>query len=242
MAQTKVITQLFQKQDSAFDTTNPYFLGAEQRFVGSLLNSHVNNLEEQLLLGVDNVTTKWTEDGVTYTSKMFIDNERNFSGDSFYLLYTEDYSSNTSEYYGHFDDSNEDSPSLVVSSSREIKGKPGEILIAGEDGDGSYVFNDSYVNATFEELNPGYSINLEPIGDVGMTFDDDGNLVVNPDGLIARRDILYFRKKGDAEQISTSYLPIDGDVQIAEKITYYVQNSDPNDKKLVTREIITNKI
>lgn len=61
---TNVIKQLKQKTDSAFSSS--IYLGAEQRFVGALRQSHNDNLEEQSILGVDCVTTE-TWSGTTHT-------------------------------------------------------------------------------------------------------------------------------------------------------------------------------
>ena len=59
-----VIKQIRQKSDSGFSSS--INLGAEQRFVGALRQSHNDNLEEQSILGVDCITTE-TWDGDIHT-------------------------------------------------------------------------------------------------------------------------------------------------------------------------------
>ena len=49
--EAEVIRYLRRKSSSGFES--PTYLGAEQRFVGALRNSSVNNLEEQYTLGTD---------------------------------------------------------------------------------------------------------------------------------------------------------------------------------------------
>lgn len=49
--EAEVIRYLRRKSSSGFEL--PTYLGAEQRFVGALRNSSVNNLEEQYILGTD---------------------------------------------------------------------------------------------------------------------------------------------------------------------------------------------
>ena len=49
--EAEVIRYLRRKSSSGFES--PTYLGAEQRFVGALRNSSVNNLEEQYILGTD---------------------------------------------------------------------------------------------------------------------------------------------------------------------------------------------
>lgn len=49
--EAEVIRYLRRKSSSGFES--PTYLGAEQRFVGALRNSNVNNLEEQYILGTD---------------------------------------------------------------------------------------------------------------------------------------------------------------------------------------------
>ena len=65
---SSVIKQIKQKTGSEFSSS--IHLGAEQRFVGALRQSHNDNLEEQSILGVDCVTTEtWSGDTHTITKE-----------------------------------------------------------------------------------------------------------------------------------------------------------------------------
>nr|DAD62365.1 MAG TPA: hypothetical protein [Caudoviricetes sp.] len=57
---TNVIKYIKQKSSSGFNQS-PTYLGAEQRFVGALRNSGVNNLEEQYILGTDTYTERYID-------------------------------------------------------------------------------------------------------------------------------------------------------------------------------------
>jgi len=66
----EVVKYLRHKNASGFDSIS--WLGAEQRFVGGLRNSGVNNLEEQLILGTDTYTVTYEdEDENTIIEKYF---------------------------------------------------------------------------------------------------------------------------------------------------------------------------
>lgn len=56
-----VIKYIRQKSSNGFDQS-PVYLGAEQRYVGALRNSGINNLEEQYILGTDTYTEKYYDD------------------------------------------------------------------------------------------------------------------------------------------------------------------------------------
>ena len=78
------IKQLKTKNNGSF--SSPVYFGAEQRFVGALRGCHLDNLEEQYILGVDCVTTEeWTSDMKTHTiTKEFHDSTQ--STDNYYKL------------------------------------------------------------------------------------------------------------------------------------------------------------
>ena len=59
MANAEVVRFFRRKSSTGYDS--PTYLGAEQRFVGALRNSGVNNLEEQYILGTDTYTEKYTD-------------------------------------------------------------------------------------------------------------------------------------------------------------------------------------
>lgn len=71
--EAQIISMLKQKSDNG--DFNPLYLGPEQRYIGALRKSNNNNIEEQLLLGVDRIITSWNEDNVTREHIEFRDNE-----------------------------------------------------------------------------------------------------------------------------------------------------------------------
>ena len=58
--EAEVIRYLRRKSSSGFES--PTYLGAEQRFVGALRNSSVNNLEEQYILGTDTYSETYVDE------------------------------------------------------------------------------------------------------------------------------------------------------------------------------------
>ena len=60
MANTQVISQIKEKINSSGDQAL-YHIGPELKYVGALLSSNNNNLEEQLLIGVDRIVKEQTE-------------------------------------------------------------------------------------------------------------------------------------------------------------------------------------
>lgn len=71
--EAQIISMLRQKSDNG--NFSPLYLGPEQRYIGALRKSNNNNIEEQLLLGVDRIITSWDEDNVTREHIEFRDNE-----------------------------------------------------------------------------------------------------------------------------------------------------------------------
>jgi len=72
-SEAQIISMLKQKSDNG--NFSPLYLGPEQRYIGALRKSNNNNIEEQLLLGVDRIITSWNEDNVTREHIEFRDNE-----------------------------------------------------------------------------------------------------------------------------------------------------------------------
>lgn len=72
-SEVQIISMLKQKSDSG--DFNPLYLGPEQRYVGALRKSNNNNIEEQLLLGVDRIITSWNEGDTIREHIEFRDNE-----------------------------------------------------------------------------------------------------------------------------------------------------------------------
>lgn len=71
--EVQIISMLKQKSDNG--DFNPLYLGPEQQYVGALRKSNNNNIEEQLLLGVDRIITSWNEGDTIREHIEFRDNE-----------------------------------------------------------------------------------------------------------------------------------------------------------------------
>lgn len=72
-SEAQIISMLRQKSDNG--NFSPLYLGPEQRYVGALRKSNNNNIEEQLLLGVDRIITSWNEGDTIREHIEFRDNE-----------------------------------------------------------------------------------------------------------------------------------------------------------------------
>lgn len=85
----EVIKQLKTKSNNSF--SSPVYLGAEQRFIGPLRGSNIDNLEEQYILGVDCVTTEeWDSNTNTHIiTKEFYDGTQTTS--KYYKLVITEY-------------------------------------------------------------------------------------------------------------------------------------------------------
>lgn len=95
-----IVTEIRQKTSGGFET--PVKLGANQRFVSALLNSHNNNLEEQSILGVDCLETSWSVNDVDYITKKFYNGDlTSVSNNGYYILFITDYTNSeaTADYY-----------------------------------------------------------------------------------------------------------------------------------------------
>lgn len=97
VSNNQVIKEVRRKSASG-DFENPVKIGADQKFVSSLLNSHNNNLEEQSILGVDCFAIEWQDDNIGYITKRYVDgqNTEGISEEGYYILFIKDYT-NTSE-------------------------------------------------------------------------------------------------------------------------------------------------
>ena len=102
MAQQSIVKEIRRKASSG-DFETPVKIGAEQRFVGALLNSHNNNLEEQSILGNDCLTVSWEDaNKVKYITKKFYNGDlSSVSSNGYYILFISDYSESevTAEFY-----------------------------------------------------------------------------------------------------------------------------------------------
>ena len=99
------IVSVLQQKDSE-GNYHPFHIGPEQRYVGATRKTNNNNLEEQLLLGIDRIKTSWIEEGIKREKIEFRDNERTDDNgyyilDSYIYLDENDiYTENNSLYIG----------------------------------------------------------------------------------------------------------------------------------------------
>lgn len=89
MSKANIVTGLLKKTNTgSFDSM---FLGPEQRYVGPLRGTTINNLEEQLTLGPDRIITTWSDDIAEYEKIEFTPQEdvdatgSSFSGNTLVL-------------------------------------------------------------------------------------------------------------------------------------------------------------
>ena len=67
-----VISKLSKKSSTGFDT--PYPIGTDAKYISGVRGTHVNNIEEQFLIGFDCITTtKILEDGTEFVVQEFRD-------------------------------------------------------------------------------------------------------------------------------------------------------------------------
>lgn len=101
MAIGNVVKMLRTKNASGF--SSPSYIGAEQYFVSPIRGSSSNNLEEQLLIGIDCETTSWTEaDGTKRITKEF---RKEDTVSNYYKLEIYQYTNSSilEEYIGYVD-------------------------------------------------------------------------------------------------------------------------------------------
>lgn len=102
MAIGNVIKMFRTKNVNGF--SSPSYIGAEQYFVSPIRGSSSNNLEEQLLIGIDCETTSWIEDdGTKRITKEFRTGDTEFN---YYKLEIYQYANSSilDEYIGYVND------------------------------------------------------------------------------------------------------------------------------------------
>lgn len=160
-----VITEVRRKTSGEFET--PVKLGAEQRYVGALLNTHNNNLEEQSIMGLDSLQLAWVDDttNIKYTTTKFYNGDiSSVSSNGYYILFASDYSGSTATEDFYFD------------------------------GVGVY-FPDSASGGTSFRLEEDGSYSLLMDKTELYAFDDDEQaLKIKPYDRIVTKEILCFRK------------------------------------------------
>ena len=88
-----IVTEIKRKNVDGFGPSIPF--GTDQRFIGALLNSGNNNLEEQSLMGVDCTAVIWTDSNDIHymTKKFYNESAVTISTNGYYILFVTDYSS-----------------------------------------------------------------------------------------------------------------------------------------------------
>lgn len=163
-----VITEIRRKMSGEFET--PVKIGAEQRFVGAMLNSHNNNLEEQNIMGLDRIVSTWENKRVRYTTTKYYDGNASVASSiGYYILFeqeatTQDHA--VAEF--KFENQNYILPEYDKSSARFI------------------------LNSNSSEENPQYDLSLE---DVDLYNYQNGVLETNPDFDSVASEF-YFSGKG----------------------------------------------
>jgi hypothetical protein len=179
-----VIKYLRQKAKNGFDNIITY-LGAEQRFVGALRNTNLNNLEEQYIIGTDSYSEAYKDnDGNDVVEISYHINDATHSKTNYYMLKQTYY--NTDKIYTEYKYKDDDTLTLESSESCSI-----------HYGDGST----SYPDET--------SIYIEETGDDESAFifsDSDNTLTISPNNFnIEEEDELhYITDEGETDLLVAS--------------------------------------
>lgn len=156
----EVVRYLRRKNDGGFDA--PTYLGAEQRFVGALRNSSINNLEEQYILGTDTYTETYTDaDGNEVVEKSYHINDAAHSLTGYYKLVTKNYKNGIMNEDFFFDGNQmklpNDTSEVIFGDGEELYPDIHEVYCVNEttfieDGDILKVFPSSYTVIRTEDL------------------------------------------------------------------------------------------
>lgn len=194
--ENNVIRYLRRKGDFDFEPVT--WIGSEQRFVGPLRNSNINNLEEQYILGTD-----------TYT-EFYEDNSGNSVIEKSFCI-TNDNLDNIINYYKMI--------SVIYKNpifKNDISFIDGEMQMTNKYND--IVFGDG--SSEYPNVNSIYYLDADK-----YKFDQDGNLQLtsssNAEFAILREDKLYFIKENEQILVLTKITEgksEDGKTVIREKI------------------------
>ena len=251
-----VITEIRRKMSGEFET--PVKIGAEQRFVGAMLNSHNNNLEEQSIMGLDKIVSTWENKRVRYTTTKYYDgNASAASNIGYYILFeqeatTQDHAvaqlnSNSSEENPQYDLSLEDADLYnyqngVLETNPDFDSMASEFYFSGK---GLYIPDYAKSGAKFDlESTDEHGNNL-----YSLTLDDpeydseeskmytyhstDKSLEINPGFYIMKIYTLCFR----TDVFNKSDTRIQSDILISEKA---IMQRTENDGKVITKHQIVN--
>ena len=223
MANRNVVTSVKAKTASGYDTE--VLFSVQQRYVDALLNSHNNNLEEQLLLGLDCITKEWDDEAnnVHITVKRYWDGSNAPTG--YYMLFSKNYGEGKAE-------------NIAMYAMIPVSGTDEDMSQGVTEG---IVFLESShaVWATDEETGDDLNrldLNAQLVTSAGGDYkwNSYGGFSIDPGLIIIEEDDLYFRRDN-----STSDEPIASDTRIARKETKQKFEGENPVKKIMT-EIITN--
>ena len=184
--EAEVIRYLRRKSSSGFES--PTYLGAEQRFVGALRNSNVNNLEEQYILGTDTYSETYVdEQGNKIVETSYHINDTMHSVTDYYKIISTTYTNGIVNEDFFFDNDSLKLPndSQVVLFGDGSTSYPNENELYGEsnktfaiDNSEMKIYPSSYTTIKKEELhyisNNGATDLLVLTKITGKRYEDDG--------------------------------------------------------------------
>ena len=184
--EAEVIRYLRRKSSSGFES--PTYLGAEQRFVGALRNSNVNNLEEQYILGTDTYSETYIdEQGNKIVETSYHINDTMHSVTDYYKIISITYSNGIINEDFFFDNNSlklHNDSQVVLFGDGSIS-HPNENELYGEsnkifaiDNSEMKIYPSSYTTIKKEELhyisNNGATDLLVLTKTTGKRYEDDG--------------------------------------------------------------------
>ena len=182
--EAEVIRYLRRKSSSGFES--PTYLGAEQRFVGALRNSSVNNLEEQYILGTDTYSETYVdEQGNKIIETSYHINDTMHSVTDYYKIISTIYTNGIINEDFFFDNDSLKLPNDSVLFGDGSTSYPNENELYGEsnkifaiDNSEMKIYPSSYTTIKKEELhyisNNGATDLLVLTKTTGKRYEDDG--------------------------------------------------------------------
>ena len=182
--EAEVIRYLRRKSSSGFES--PTYLGAEQRFVGALRNSNVNNLEEQYILGTDTYSETYVdEQGNKIVETSYHINDTIHSLTDYYKIISTTYTNEIINEDFFFDNYCLQLPNDSVLFGDGSTSHPNENELYGEsnkifaiDNSEMKIYPSSYTTIKKEELhyisNNGATDLLVLTKIIGKRYEDDG--------------------------------------------------------------------
>ena len=182
--EAEVIRYLRRKSSSGFES--PTYLGAEQRFVGALRNSNVNNLEEQYILGTDTYSETYVdEQGNKIVETSYHINDTIHSLTDYYKIISTTYTNEIINEDFFFDNNSLKLPNDSVLFGDGSTSHPNKNELYGEsnkifaiDNSEMKIYPSSYTTIKKEELhyisNNGATDLLVLTKIIGKRYEDDG--------------------------------------------------------------------